>query len=166
MCYDVLIRAGERAGQLMDARDAKGAAGASELRQAGIQSDANQRIAQLVNQTTASNPVAAQGAAMGGFVDALRKAQLSGPNASIGGFAPVGGASKRYNSDATNARATAGAENLASADQMARIDAPAYQRQAETTNFNRAATDLSGLDARSRAEAFLLRLRQLGVTGG
>lgn len=125
------------------------------LRQAAINREADQRVAQTTQQIAASNPEAEQAAKRATYLDALRKSLPTRE----GAVPTNGNVSSRFAADADNARTQTEAEAAQNADLTAAIEAPQYQRQKEGVMFDNANADLSLLRGRSASQDYLTRLR-------
>jgi hypothetical protein len=123
--------------------------------QAEYSRQSSKRVGDQINAMEKSNPDADRAQAQAGFMDALRKAAVTGE----GGLGIPGAASARFNDEAGIAKTQGLAENARTANQLARIDAPVFQRQREGTGINNTVVDLSRLQSRSQGDDFLSRLR-------
>lgn len=125
------------------------------LRQAALNREGGDRVAQTVQQIGASNPDAERAAKRATYTDALRK--------SVGmrsGAVPASGnVSGRFAEDSGDARTQTEAEAVQNADLTAAIEAPQYQRQNEGVALDNAGVDLSQLKSRSASQDYLTRLR-------
>jgi hypothetical protein len=162
MCWQVLPyalsavgAAGQRKAQNDLVDDQRRIAAEGVLRQAAVNREADQRVAQTTQQIAASNPAAEQAAKRATYLDALRKSLPARE-----GAVPASGAvSSRFAQDADTARAQTEAEAVQNADLTAAIEAPQYQRQKEGVALNNATVDLNALRSRSASQDFLTRLR-------
>lgn len=131
-------------------------AAAGIMRNAEIQNRAGARVNQEIQSVSASNPEAERKAANDDFITALQKANLSNGGPSLSG---VGGASSRYAEDVGAARTAAGAESRTLAGNLARVDAPQYQRLREGQGAAATASDLGLLEREAGGNDFLTQLR-------
>lgn len=137
------------------------AAAAGIMRQATLSREADTKVAQNVQQLSASNPEADIAARRAAYTDALRRAAPT-----RAGATPVSGnVSSRFAGDveATNADTEKNAAN--EADLTARIEAPQYQRSREGVAANNTAVDLSLLRGRSQGQDYLTRLKMAMAKG-
>lgn len=116
---------------------------------------AGERVNQQIQELTKSNPAAEENTAQRGFMDALRRAQITGE----GGVKPAGAVSDRYADEAGIAKTQGEAENARTANQLARIDAPMYQRQREGRAITDTAIALDRLKSQGSGQDFLSQLR-------
>lgn len=131
-------------------------AAAGIMRNSEIQQRAGARVNEQIQNTTAANPEAERQAANDDFVAALQKAKLSDGGPAL---APVGGASERFAEDVGTARKTTGVENRTLASNLARVDAPQYQRLREGQGVAATASDLDLLRSEASGNDFLTQLR-------
>lgn len=131
------------------------------IEQAAIQRQAGERVNQQIQELNASNPDAERAAATQDFVTALQRARLT--QGGEGLETPGGAVSDRFKTGADEARAAAGGENVRLAGQLARIDAPAYQRVKEGQRMAAAGSDLGLLSGTSAAQDYLMKLKLAGI---
>lgn len=126
--------------------------------QAGHQREADARVAQEVANLEQSSPEAAQKSATDAFMDQLRRTR-----ASAQGEQQIGALSDEYNTGAAKAGKAIDQYGANRAGTLARINAPAVQRQNETFSRLRAGTDLGLIDNAAQGDQFLAQLRQQSI---
>ncbi len=131
------------------------------INQAAIQRQAGERVNQQIQELGASNPDAERASATQDFVASLQRAQLT--QGGEGLETPGGAVSDRFSAGAEDARTAAGAENVRLAGQLARIDAPTYQRVKEGQRMAAAGSDLGLLSGTSAAQDYLMKLKLAGI---
>ena len=123
-------------------------------RNQSLNQEAGRRVSEEIQRTAASTPDQEAQAANADFMEALRRAKVG-----EGCDALTGRGSDRFADDLDLARTAAGAEGKRTANVLARIDAPQFQRANEGAGINRAATDLSLIGERGKSGDFLDQLR-------
>lgn len=133
---------------------------AGQIRQQGVrQQEADQAIAEAMRERAAQGAESERSAIGSQYLDQVRAAQANAQR----GLGQVGQVSRAYQVDANNAALGIGDYGARTADLMARIDAPAQQRQREGTADARVAMELDQIGRRSRADDYLAQLRLRGV---
>ncbi len=120
---------------------------------------AAQRVAQTVQETAASAPEQDRAGALQGYLDALRAHRA----AASGAMATPGGTSAAFQQDARDAAGGVQDYGDRVADLMARIDAPALQRQREGFAIGNLGVDLARLRSKAQGMDFLNELRLRGI---
>lgn len=137
--------------QALRDQDREAARGIRE--QMSLSDQAAKRVNKQIQDTKNSTPAAETAQAESDFAAAIKRAQAArGSNLQ-------GPGGERFQDDLGLARTQAANEGKTLSQQLARIDAPQFQRFREGVNANNAAVDLSMLDDRSRAQDFLTRMR-------
>lgn len=162
MCLQVLPLIASAAGAGLQSKSQNDALAAQsrevargQREQMSLRDRASQRVNEQIQSLAKSDPRAEEAQAESDFTAALKRAKLARGGADLEGRA--GGA--RFRDDLGLARTQAETEGKTLAQQLARIDAPQFQRFREGVNTSNAATDLSILNDSSRARDFLTRLR-------
>ena len=133
---------------------------AGQIRQQGVrQQEADQAIANVMQQRASQGAEGERGAIGGQYLDQVRAAQANAQR----GLGQVGAVSRAYQQDANDAALGIGDYGAKTAGLMARIDAPTQQRQREGISDARVAMDLDQIGRRSRADDYLAQLRLQGV---
>lgn len=133
---------------------------AGQIRQQGVrQQEADQAIAEAMRERAAQGAENDRTAIGNQYLDQVRAAQANAQR----GLGQVGAVSRAYQTDANDAALGIGDYGARTADLMARIDAPAQQRQREGIADARVAMDLDQIGRRSRADDYLAQLRLRGV---
>lgn len=133
---------------------------AGQIRQQGVrQQEADQAIAEAMRERAAQGAENERAAIGNQYLDQVRAAQANAQR----GLGQVGQVSRAYQVDANNAALGIGDYGARTADLMARIDAPAQQRQREGVADARVAMELDQIGRRSRADDYLAQLRLRGV---
>lgn len=133
---------------------------AGQIRQQGVrQQEADQAIAEAMRERAAQGAENERSAIGSQYLDQVRAAQANAQR----GLGQVGQVSRAYQVDANNAALGIGDYGARTADLMARIDAPAQQRQREGVADARVAMELDQIGRRSRADDYLAQLRLRGV---
>jgi len=133
---------------------------AGQIRQQGVrQQEADQAIAEAMRERAAQGAENERAAIGSQYLDQVRAAQANAQR----GLGQVGAVSRAYQQDASDAALGIGDYGARTADLMARIDAPAQQRQREGIADARVAMDLDQIGRRSRADDYLANLRLRGV---
>lgn len=166
MCWQVLPLIASAAGAGLQSK-AQGDAQAAQARevmrgqreQAALRDKASQRVNQRIQEVAKSDPAAEEAQAENDFAAALRRAKLARGGEDLNG---VGG--KQFRDDLGIARTQAEVEGKTLGKQLARIDAPQYQRFREGVGNSNAAVDLSLLGENSKWADFLMRMRAAGKT--
>jgi hypothetical protein len=127
------------------------------IEQSALQRQAQSRVDQNIQQLAASNPDAERAKANQDFISALQASKLTKGGAGL--EAGPGATSQRFAEDVGGAQKAAGAENVALAGNLARIDAPTFQRLREGQAAAATASDLGLLTGQSQAQDYLNRLR-------
>lgn len=138
--------------QMLRDQDREVARGMRE--QAALSEQASQRVNQQIQDVAKSTPDAEAAQAESDFIGAMKRAR-----AARGGDSLSGPGGSRFQDDLGLARTQTANEGSMLAKQLARIDAPQFQRFREGVGMNNAITDLSLLDDRSKAVDFLTRMR-------
>lgn len=141
-------------GQALKRQDRAVARGITD--RANIQRQAGDRVQEQISKVAASNPDAERKAAQDNFMSALRKAKMADGSMDIGG---PGAASSQFATDVSGARANAAQEGAQLSSDIARIDAPAFQRQREAVDVANTGVDLSLLDRNAEGLDFLTQMR-------
>lgn len=118
---------------------------------------ANKRVSDQVRELSESNPEDEVAQAESDFTAALKRAKVA-----RGGSDLEGAGGGRFQDDLGLARTQAETEGKTLAQQLARIDAPNFQRIGEGSRISDTVSDLATLDDRSRAIEFLTRMRVAG----
>lgn len=139
------------------AKDQDNAAAIGIQNQAKKQREADDRVSAEVEAMNQSSPEASRKQATDAFMTQLRRTR---GQAVAGGPA---GASDRYTADLASAEGDVNQFGTTTADTLARINAPALQRQGEAQGFARLSSDLSQIGRAAGGEQFLneLRLRSI-----
>jgi hypothetical protein len=126
--------------------------------QARRRREAEARVNQEVQAAARSSPEAEQQQAMADFTSQLRASK-----AGAAGTTDIAGASDRYQTDTTAAKA--GIENYGQqmADITSRITAQGRQRQREGFSRGRASSDVAGISRNAQGDEFLNQLMQSRV---
>lgn len=135
------------------AKDQDQAAAAGIKLQAQHQREADDRVSQEVSAMEQSSPEASRKQATDAFLGQLRRTR---GQAVAGGPA---GASDRYQQDLQTASGDVQNFGTQVAGTLARINAPALQRQGEAQGFARLSTDLGTIGRNAGGDAFLNQLR-------
>jgi hypothetical protein len=145
--------AGVNAYNQHQAANAKEQAAAEGIRQQALQQQqANADVTNTVQKISQSNPDATRKAAADQFMAQLQRNRSA--------IAPtLTGASGRYGADVTAQTGTTDALAADTAKNMAAVNAPGMQRQAEGLDMGQLATDIGGIRANSQAQDFLTQLR-------
>lgn len=128
------------------------------LNQSRRQQDADRRVNEEISQLEASGATDERAQRLGQYMQQLQR----GRRQAVAGLeAPIGGAT--FQSDAGAARTGADTAAATTAGLMARIDAPALQRQGEAFGYGKLATDIDMASRASRGQQLIdqLRLRQI-----
>lgn len=136
------------------AADEQGQIAAQGIRtQAANQRQADENVDASVEGLARSTPEGARERATGDFLAQLRRNRAQAtPGA-------VPGGSSRYNADVAGAERDVADFGAQAADTLARINAPAMQRETEGIATNRLATNLDTIGRNSGADQFLTQLR-------
>lgn len=140
------------------ARRQDDAAAAAIRRNMQLQEQANQRVAQAIQQQSQSSPAAAQQSQMQQYLQQLQQAQqLAQQRLLRGGFGSA------Y--DQRAAQDIANENNYASkmAGLMSAVDAPTLQRQQEAINFGNLGTDLGMIGSNASGNARTAELTASGI---
>lgn len=121
-----------------------------------IQKQAGDRVQQQIGDIAKSNPDLERKAAQDDFMAALRKAKMADGSTDIG--AP-GAVSSRFGADASAARTGAAIEGQKLSSDLARIDAPTFQRQREATGLANTGIDIGMLGSNAEGLDFLTQMR-------
>lgn len=146
--------AAQQGNQIASDRERMRAAEDADRRNALIREAANRRVNEEIQKVSKSNPDEARAETQAQFMDALRRAKVKS------GASDLGPGGETFMADLGTAGRAQDAASADTAATLAAIDAPTLQRQREGQSLNRAATDLSLLESRSRGEDFLAQLRQ------
>jgi hypothetical protein len=130
-------------------------AAAGIMRQAELTRQANQKVAQNVQELSQSNPEAQVQSQRAAYMDALRRAKPANDAA----MPSQGGASSRFSDEVGIARTEGAAEAADIADTTARAEAPFLQRLQEGQRTADVASQLGILQGRSSGQDYLTRLR-------
>ena len=135
-------------------------AAANILAQGAANREASQRVNKTVQELKTSTPDDAIAQRREAYTAALRKNQPGTESAALPTFS---GASMRFAEDVGGARAASAASGAEDADIMARLDAPALQRQAEAQRAAGAASDISLISGRAGGQNALSQIRRAGI---
>lgn len=134
------------------------AAAAAIQNQAGLQKQADSQVNQAVQKIAGSSAQPAIDQRTADYMDVLRRNKATvtqGLTPSIGGSA--------FKADAANAAEAAQAYGNQNAGLMAQIDAPQMQRQGESFDYGKLATDLGLIGRQSQGQSFLDQVRMNGI---
>lgn len=133
---------------------------AGQIRQQGArQQEANRAIADAMQQRAGQGADDERASIGSQYLDQVRNAQANAQR----GLGQVGAVSGAYQQDANNAALGIGDYGTRTAGLMARMDAPAQQRQREGISDARTAMDLDQIGRRSRSDDYLAHLRLQGT---
>ncbi len=124
-------------------------------RQGRIQSGANTRLGEQIEDIRTSTGADERAESLEGFLNALRTSQES----TEGALDPVAAANPRFAERVSGGKEQLRTLGTGQADRLSRIDAPLFQRQAEAGRVGRTGVDLNEFARQSTAEDFLTRLR-------
>lgn len=154
------LSAGVGAWQADDTSKRQDREAAAGIRQQGAtQRQADERVNAELAQLEGSSPEQERRASQDAFMQELQRSRATAASSMPG----VAGASGRYGSDLVAADAAATGTAAKVADLMARINAPALQRQREGSSFGRAGSDLNVLGRRSAGDDFITQLRARSI---
>lgn len=140
------------------AKDQDTAAAQAISQNAKDQSKADDAVSAEVQALEKSSPEAAKAEATQSFMDQLRRNRTSSEGAQT-----VGNVSDAYSEDAAGAKTDINQFGQNAANVMARISAPALQRQKEGQSAANLATQLSGIARTASGNDFLNQLRQRSI---
>jgi hypothetical protein len=152
------LSAGAQAYQTNQVAKDQDAAAAQGIRsQAANQRQADEAVGASVDQLGQSTPEGARAKATEDFLGQLRRNRGQAiPGATSGGSA-------RYNADMAGAQSDVADFGSRAADTLARINAPAMQREAEGVGFNRLSSNLGMIGRNASGDQFLDQLRLRSV---
>lgn len=127
-------------------------------RQSNIQREANDRLADQIDELAASDGSAERAESLAGFQNALRASQESTEGA-LPGDASLIAANPRFAERVSQGREQISGGAADSAARLATITGASNQRLREGGEFARTATDLGGLRRQSQAEDFITQLQ-------
>lgn len=124
-------------------------------RQGVFATDANRSVNEQIEDIAGSTGESERATSLEGFLNAIRAAQGS----TEGALDPVLAANPRFAERVTGGKESIAASGAEQAGRLSRIDAPRFQRQAESSRITRTAGDINELGRQSTVEDFLTKLR-------
>lgn len=124
-------------------------------RQGVLSSEANKRVNEQIEDIAGSTGESERAESLEGFLNAIRAAQSD----TEGALDPIAGANPRFAENVEGGKAEIAASGATQASRLSRIDAPRFQRQAESARVGRTASGVNELGRQSTVEDFLTRLR-------
>jgi hypothetical protein len=125
------------------------------MRQAEMSRQASQKVSENVQELSQSNPEGDIQSQRAAYVEALRRSQPTRDSATPA----AGNVSDRFSDSVGVARTEGEAEARDTADTMARVEAPTYQRLRENQGAADVASQLGLIQGRSAGQDYLTRLR-------
>ena len=133
---------------------------ASQIQQQGVrQSEADAEVARALQERSASDSATERATTGAQYLDQVRAAQ----GAATRGLGQAGAVSSAYRDSASDAAMGVSDYGARTADLMARIDAPAQQRQREVDRAGQLGVDLGLTGRRAMGDNFLAQLKLQGI---
>ncbi len=124
-------------------------------RQGRIQSGANKRVDEQIEDIRTSTGEGEREQSLEGFLNAIRSSQGD----TEGALDPVLAANPRFAESVAAGKSEIATAGKAQAGRLSRIDAPRFQRRNEGARITRTGSDLNEFGRQSTVEDFLTRLR-------